>query len=739
MSKHKKHNSLVKTKMVSLFVCLTALLLVGCTSSPKDAVMSREKSMSEIRAIVESKRDANDGEKTKSLKDLVQEKYTKSKETENLSDFIDYYLIRQFAVNILEKKINDVAQSSLIGNGSKNLECLFDADACDKTMELDEINGWVNELLSIDAGNRIGLAYLESTRPVNPLLQKLSKIAPSSRLANAFNLSIFRSMAKDATSSKRRVSDDFSLMRSSSRVSQEQLLKMLGANPAFTPSCRPVTYNILFTGQDIPPPDTKDPGEFSLPKCLNDVFTKNNIGFSLHHSAGSSLTNSTLLRNPGELMQQTVIDLLGVIAGSDNLNFLIGFDKVVVFKGAQVPRDLEQEIFVYSVSAKNVQIMAIYNAISSGGYGRLIAGVDVANDVLWLTANMHDYMNAMQIVSAIDQAPAQVRVKMEILQIEQGLISEIGARIPQNLSFAIGDPTFRAYGVQTGSQLSSSVFGTGIDTTSLEARNIINTYGYNTVNGATGYVNLDNWQRGKAAEMVRMIVRDEAFRLAAQKQNFTIELSAKPTLNITSGKTANFSSGSRMPVVTTGVAGGGVVTESITMLDIGLNINLDAEVLDGENISIGVDIRISNLLKETTSERGSSQPHLSTRSLNTSLVIQDGETVLLGGMSSLDNSRSDDGLPGLADSPATSWLGGSNSKKQIKNDFIILITPDIITPQLDVLHAMRNSKFGDERNQGLSATVGRTLESYINSSASTSFNENAAASSRSAESSARRR
>lgn len=729
----------MKTKMVSLFVCLTTLLFSGCTSSPKNEVMSREKSMDEIRAIIESKRDANNNEETKSLKDLVQEKYIKSKETGSLSDFIDYYLIRQFAINILEKKINDVAQSSLIGSRSKNLECLFNADDCNKTKELEKVSGWVNELLSIDDGNRVGLSYLESNRPINPLLQKLSKIAPSSRLANAFNLSIFTSMAKDATSSKRRVSDDFSLMRSSSRVSQEQLLRMLGTNPASSPACRSIVYNPISAGQDGSSSDIRNNGEFSLPKCLNDIFSTNNIGFSLHHSAGSALTNSTLLGNPNKLAQRTVIDLLGIIADSDNLNFLIGFDKIVVFKGVQVPRDLEQEIFVYSVNAKNVEIMAIYNAISSGGYGRLIAGVDVTNNILWLTANMHDYMNAMQIISAIDQAQAQVRVNMEILQIEQGLISEIGARIPQNLSFAIGDPTFRAYGVQTGSQLSNSVFGSGINTTSLESRNILNTYGYNTLNGATGYVNLDNWQRGKAAEMVRMIVRDEAFRLAAQKQNFVIELSAKPTINITSGKSANFASGSRMPVVTTGLAGGGVITESITMLDIGLNINLAAEVLDGENISIGVDFRISNLLKETKSERGSSQPHLSTRSLNTTLVIQDGETVLLGGMSSLDISRSDDGLPGLADSPLTSGIGGINSKKQVKNDFIILITPEIISPQLDVLHAMRNSKFGDERNQGLSATVGRTLESYINSSASARFNANAAASSQAAQSGAQRR
>lgn len=728
----------MKTKMFSLHICLITLLLVGCTTAPKDAVVNRENSMDEIKLIVKSKNHLSKSKEGKSLNEIVQEKYDKSKETENLSDFIDYYLIRQFAINVLEKKINDVTQSSLLGSKSKNFNCLLEPKICNESTELEEVLGWVDELLSIDPNNRVGLAYVASTKPVNPLLEKLSKIAPSSRLVNAFNLSIFSSMAKDATSSKRRVSDAFSLVRSSSRVSQEQLLKMLGTNPATSPFCR---FTIAPVSIDKGDSSSNISGEsqFSLPLCLSDIFSANNVGFNLHHSAGSALTNSSLMLNPDKLAQRTVIDLLGVIAEADNLNFLIGFDKIVVFKGAQVPRDLEQEIFVYSVTAKNVQVMAMYNAISSAGYTRLIAGVDVGNDILWLAANMHDYMNAMQIISAIDQAPAQVRVKLEILQIEQGLISEIGARVPQNLSFAIGDPTFRSYGVQTGSQLSNSVFGTGIDTTSAEARNILNTYGYNTVNGNTGYVNLDNWQRGKAAEMVRMIVRDEAFRLAAQKQNFTIELSAKPTLNITSGKIASFSSGSRMPIVTTGVAGGGVVTESITMLDVGLNIDMKAEVLDGENISIGVNIRVSNVLKETTSKRGSSQPHLSTRSLNTSLVIQDGETVLLGGMSSLDNSRSDDGLPGLADSPVTSWLGGSNSKKQTKNDFIILITPEIITPQLDVLHAMRNSKFGDERNPAISATVGRTLESYINSSATTSFNANAAASSQAVQDTGRRR
>lgn len=148
-------------------------------------------------------------------------------------------------------------------------------------------------------------------------------------------------------------------------------------------------------------------------------------------------------------------------------------------------------------------------------------------------------------------------------------------------------------------------------------------------------------------------------------------------------------------------------------------------MLDNQNIGMKVNVKVSHLLKETQSDRGTSQPTLSTRNLSTALVVEDGKTVMLGGVSILSNKNVNDGLPGLANNSVSVMAGGSQAKDQKRNDLLLLITPEITTPQLGLLHAMRKSRFGEEKNPSLSSVIQRSLENYINTSATQQANARA--------------
>jgi general secretion pathway protein D len=184
-----------------------------------------------------------------------------------------------------------------------------------------------------------------------------------------------------------------------------------------------------------------------------------------------------------------------------------------------------------------------------------------------------------------------------------------------------------------------------------------------------------------------------------------------------SGDVSTLNIGSRLPVVTSGVAGNGVITESVTMLDLGLRINIGAQVLDENNVNFDVGLNVSHLLRETESARGTSQPHLTTRDIDTSLVVKDGETAMLGGITSLSNRRQLDGIPGLARNPLTVVAGGANENSEVKNDLLILITPEILLNSSGDIYAGGASVYGNEVNPGLNAAMSRALESYLNSSA----------------------
>ena len=67
----------------------------------------------------------------------------------------------------------------------------------------------------------------------------------------------------------------------------------------------------------------------------------------------------------------------------------------------------------------------------------------------------------------------------------------------------------------------------------------------------------------------------------------------------------------------------------------------------------------------------------------TTLLLEDGETAVIGGLTLSEVSRSESGIPGLMNLPLVGPLFRSNRENEVKQDLIILVTPHIIDPVPD--------------------------------------------------------
>ena len=67
----------------------------------------------------------------------------------------------------------------------------------------------------------------------------------------------------------------------------------------------------------------------------------------------------------------------------------------------------------------------------------------------------------------------------------------------------------------------------------------------------------------------------------------------------------------------------------------------------------------------------------------TTLLLDDGETAVIGGLTLSEVSRSRSGIPGLMNLPLVGNLFRSTKENEVKQDLIILVTPHIIHRQLD--------------------------------------------------------
>ena len=93
------------------------------------------------------------------------------------------------------------------------------------------------------------------------------------------------------------------------------------------------------------------------------------------------------------------------------------------------------------------------------------------------------------------------------------------------------------------------------------------------------------------------------------------------------------------------------------------------------------DDRIAMEIKITNNELGSiinNEQSFTTKEANTELIVNNGDTVVIGGIRKSRRETGESGIPGLMQVPFLSWLFKSQSKSEDLAELLIFITPKII-------------------------------------------------------------
>ena len=76
----------------------------------------------------------------------------------------------------------------------------------------------------------------------------------------------------------------------------------------------------------------------------------------------------------------------------------------------------------------------------------------------------------------------------------------------------------------------------------------------------------------------------------------------------------------------------------------------------------------------------SGNPTIITKKAETTLILLDGQTTVIGGLSKEKTTRSDAGVPGMKDIPLLGHLFKGKSKSTEMEEVLIFITPRILKP-----------------------------------------------------------
>jgi len=161
-------------------------------------------------------------------------------------------------------------------------------------------------------------------------------------------------------------------------------------------------------------------------------------------------------------------------------------------------------------------------------------------------------------------------------------------------------------------------------------------------------------------------------RLSALETTGTGKVISTPRVTTLNGKNATIKQGTKIPYVAVGDDGAETKFESAELkLDVTPEINPDRSII--------LDINASNSTVGATVPTGVGNAiAIDNKEANTSVLVKDGETVVIGGIFVEDDRESETGVPLLKDIPILGHLFKSTTITNERRELLIFITPRIL-------------------------------------------------------------
>ena len=156
---------------------------------------------------------------------------------------------------------------------------------------------------------------------------------------------------------------------------------------------------------------------------------------------------------------------------------------------------------------------------------------------------------------------------------------------------------------------------------------------------------------------------------------------ASPTMMTLDNQKVSFTNGTQISVQTQSVAGSAVTgaTNSFQYINTGLTIVLTPRV-SGDNVFLEIQQQNSTAVARTD---GNPNPDIVQNSQQTTVMVANGDTMLLGGLFLDSSSNGSTGLPLLSTIPLVGGLFGNQSWNSNRSELVMLVTPRIMATTQD--------------------------------------------------------
>lgn len=296
--------------------------------------------------------------------------------------------------------------------------------------------------------------------------------------------------------------------------------------------------------------------------------------------------------------------------------------------------ELETKIIKINNSTSSSIVDAVKSLLSSRGK----ATADKSSNSIVLQELPDNIDNVVKYIATLDQPPRQIRISAQLLQISSNSLSELGVTWTADGSYQ---------STSTSKPVNQGVSSTpGGSTTPTGVSSPTGQYWIQTVQ--------NNW--------------DLEARIASMVSDGKGKIIAHPEITTIDNSEARIQMGSKVPIKQFDQSGNTVInfTEVGTLMKVTAHITAENKIL-------------MHLVPErSTYQYDANGVIINTNNAETNVVVNNGQTAVIGGLTTQDETESTSGIPILKDIPILGALFGFTHKETDNKDLVIFVTPTIV-------------------------------------------------------------
>ena len=292
------------------------------------------------------------------------------------------------------------------------------------------------------------------------------------------------------------------------------------------------------------------------------------------------------------------------------------------------------------------------------------------NNSLIIQAIREDLKKIIPMIEEIDKPTHQVLIKADIVETTKTTARDLGIQWGGMYKTGLGD---HGLYVTPGGSSGTSASGTGSplsgDYTASYGGKGISGQGYAVNFPAAGMSATGSGSLGLMFGTIGGNILD--MQLNALQADGKLNILSSPSITTLDNQTAFTENGEKVPYVSIDKDG----NREVKFEDVVLKLEITPHVIDGKNLKMKIIVK-KDEVDDTRNVQGN--PYIYKKQTDTTLIVKDGETIVISGLSKQKSSDSDSGIPGLKDIPALGWLFKNKGTSEEMEEVLIFITPHIL-------------------------------------------------------------